>query len=119
MEDPESRLFLQEKSKERDRGRIKEINIRLEQIENEFEANLADDSSRIWLSKAELDSIPEDVIDDLEQGSGLDEGKLFLKFSTRGCVLAYAIDLNTRKKVYITAENRVRDLPNNLRFIVS
>ena len=118
VEDPESRLFFQRQSKEPDHGRIKDINTRLEQIKVDFEANLANDGSGIWLSKAKLDGVPRDVINSLIEDFGFYEGKLFVKFSTYRDVLLYTINPNTCKKLYIVAENRVRNLPNNLCFIV-
>jgi hypothetical protein len=71
------------------------------------------------LSKTKFDSVPRDITNGLAEGFRFYEGKLFDKFSTHGDVLLYTVDPNTRKKLYIAAENKVGDLLNNPRFIVS
>lgn len=105
--DPESQQFLQTRIPASSTGqhedRIKEIDVRLDLIKAEFEANLGNDGSGIWLTEAEMSSVSEYVINKLKKGTERNEGRLFVEFASlaHSKIMRYAINPTTRKTTYI------------------
>jgi metallopeptidase MepB len=93
------------------RDRFKEIKQRLSAISIEFQKNLNEEQGGIWFSKAELDGVPEDVVDGLKAGEGDNEGKLWLTFKYPDLfpTLKYATNAATRKRVFVENENKCND----------
>lgn len=92
------------------RDRFKEIKKRLSQIQIAFTKNLNEENGGIWFTKEELDGVPEDVVDNLEKGTGENEGKLKLSFKYPDLfpTLKFAKNADTRRKLFIDNENKVR-----------
>jgi metallopeptidase MepB len=92
------------------RDRFKEIKKRLSQIQIEFQKNLNEENGGIWFTPNQLEGVPEDVIDGLDKGTGENEGKLRLTFKYPDLfpTLKYAVDPETRRRVFIDNENKVR-----------
>ncbi len=59
-----------------------------------------------------MDGVPEDVLETFEKGSGDNEGKLRLTFKYPDLfpTLKFALDSETREKVFIENENKVSSL---------
>ena len=95
------------------RDRFKEIQKRLGAIRSEFVKNHATDNGCNWFTRAELDGMDEDVIDQLAKGTGENEGKHKVTFDPSH----YDIFLNTvknpeaRKRMWIAMENKVHYTP--------
>jgi metallopeptidase MepB len=91
------------------RDRFKEIKKRLSLIQIEFQKNLNEESGGIWFTKKELEGVPQDVLDGFEKGSGDNEGKLRFTFKYPDLfpTLKFALDSETRQKVFIENENKV------------
>jgi len=92
------------------RDRFKEIKKRLSQISIAFQKNLNEENGGIWFSPEELDGVPQDVLDGLEKGTGDNEGKLRLSFKYPDLfpALKFAKNPETRRKVFVDNENKVR-----------
>ncbi|KAF2124916.1 thimet oligopeptidase [Dothidotthia symphoricarpi CBS 119687] len=90
------------------RDRFKAIKQRLSQISIAFSKNLNEENSGLWFTPEELDGVPEDVTSGLKKGDGENEGKLWLTFKYPDLfpTLKYATNAETRKKVYISNENK-------------
>ncbi|EMR64161.1 putative metallopeptidase protein [Eutypa lata UCREL1] len=90
------------------RDRFKEIKKRLSQLGIEFQKNLNEENGGLWFAKEELDGVPEDVLDGLEKGTGENEGKVKLSFKYPDLfpTLKFAKNPETRKKVFISNENK-------------
>jgi metallopeptidase MepB len=95
------------------RDRFKEIKMRLSQIQIEFQKNLNEENGGIWFSQKQLEGVPEDTLATLEKGTGENEGKLRLSFKYPDLfpALKFALDPETRKKVFIENENKVLTFP--------
>lgn len=93
------------------RDRFKEIKKRLSQLQIEFQKNLNEESGGIWFTPKQLEGVPEDVIDLLAKGTGENEGKLRLTFKYTDLfpTLKFAVDPETRRKLFIDNENKVGD----------
>lgn len=91
------------------RNRFKEIKKRLSLIRIEFQKNLNEENGGIWFTKKELEGVPLDVLDTFEKGSGDKEGKLRFTFKYPDLfpTLKFALDAETRQKVFIENENKV------------
>lgn len=118
--DPESQRLLEKERKSyirnglgipegKDRDRFKEIKKRLSQIAIAFQKNLNEENGGIWFTLKELEGVPEDVISTLEKGKGENEGKVRLSFKYPDLfpTLKFALNAETRKKVFIQNENKV------------
>jgi metallopeptidase MepB len=118
--DPESQRLLEKERKSYitnglgipagpQRDRFKELKKRLSQIGIEFQKNLNEESGGIWFTKAQLKGVPDDVVDGLEKGTGDNEGKVRLSFKYPDLfpTLKFALDSETRQKVFIDNENKV------------
>lgn len=117
--DTESRLLLEREHKDftRDglglpagpvRDRFREIRQRISGLKMEFRRNQNEDSGCIFLRPEELEGIPDDVLSELEKGSGEDEGKLQLPLdhSHFSDAMRYAKKSETRRRVYIAGANK-------------
>jgi metallopeptidase MepB len=91
------------------RDRFKEIKKRLSQISTDFQKNLNEENGGIWLTKAELEGVPEDVLVGLEEGTGENEGKLKLTFKYPDLfpALKFALNAAVRQKLFVDNENKV------------
>jgi metallopeptidase MepB len=91
------------------RDRFKAIKKRLSQISVEFQKNLNEEDGGIWFTPKELEGVPGDVVEGLEKGSGDNEGKLKLSFKYPDLfpALKFALDPETRRKIYVQNENKV------------
>lgn len=97
-----------------ERDRFKAIQVRLSQIESEFHKNLASaksGDSGVWFSREDLEGVPDDVLSRFECGEKdtRTEGFLRVGFSNPVvfCVLKYAVNSATRKRLYLAHENMV------------
>lgn len=92
------------------KDRFKEIKKRLSQIQIQFTKNLNEENGGIWFTPAELDGVPSDVIDGLDKGTGKNEGKVKLSFKYPDLLptLKFAKNPDTRRKLFIDNENKVR-----------
>ncbi|KAE9363181.1 putative Saccharolysin [Stipitochalara longipes BDJ] len=90
------------------RDRFKEIKKRLSQIQIEFQKNLNEENNGIWFTRKELEGVPEDVLETFEKGTGDNEGKLRFTFKYPDLfpTLKFALDSETRQKVFIENENK-------------
>ncbi|KAF2433480.1 metallopeptidase MepB [Tothia fuscella] len=117
--DPESRRYLEKDHKSYVRNglgipagpkreRFKEIKKRLSDLSIQFQKALNEEDGGLWLTPAELDGVPKDVISTLKVGDGENEGKVFLSFKYPDLfpTLKYAKDPEIRKKVFIANENK-------------
>ena len=117
--DPESQRLLEKERKEYirnglglpvgpKRDRFKEIKQRLAQISIEFQKNLNEEKGGIWFTPEELDGVPEDTVATLTKGDGENAGKLRLTFKYPDLfpTLNYAKNAATRKKVFVSNENK-------------
>lgn len=91
------------------RDRFKEIKKRLSQIQIAFQKNLNEENNGLWLTKEDLDGVPQDVLDTLEKGTGDNEGKIRLSFKYPDLfpTLKFAKNPDIRRKVFIENENKV------------
>ena len=94
------------------RDRFKEIMKRLSQIGIQFQKSLNEENGGLWFTRDELDGVPEDVLNGLDKGTGENEGKVKLSFKYPDLfpTLKFAKNPETRKKVFISNENKVRSL---------
>ncbi|KAK0730668.1 hypothetical protein B0H67DRAFT_639144 [Lasiosphaeris hirsuta] len=89
-------------------------NKRIQELVRRCTSNVHKDSSGIWLSREELEGVPQDLITRLEKGDRQHEGKVWLKTKlphpTK--ILSPAKSEATRKKVYYAIKNRLpEDVP--------
>ncbi|KAH6632337.1 peptidase family M3-domain-containing protein [Chaetomium tenue] len=93
------------------RDRFKEIKKRLSQIQIAFQKNLNEENNGLWLTKEDLDGVPQDVLDTLEKGTGDNEGKVRLSFKYPDLfpTLKFAKNPDIRRKVFIENENKCNE----------
>lgn len=103
------------------RDRFKEIKKRLSSIQIEFQKNLNEENGGIWFTKKELEGVPEDVLSTFEKGTGENEGKVRFTFKYPDLfpTLKFALNAETRKKVFIDNENKVRNTTSILGFMLT
>ncbi|KAH8703044.1 putative saccharolysin [Talaromyces proteolyticus] len=91
------------------RDRFKEIKKRLSQLSIEFQKNLNEENGGIWFTRKELEGVPEDILSGLEPGIGANQGKLKLSFKSTDLfsALKFALDAETRQRVFIQNENKL------------
>ena len=99
------------------RDRFKEIKTRLSDIGIEFNKNLNEEDGGLWFTPEELKGVPDDVLSGLDKGTGENEGKLRITFKNPHLLptLKYAVNPETRRKVNIASENKVRKQHDKLR----
>ncbi|CAG8971005.1 hypothetical protein HYALB_00007675 [Hymenoscyphus albidus] len=120
--DPESKRLLEKERKSfirnglgipagEKRDRFKEIKKRLATIQVQFSKNLNEENGGLWFTKEELEGVPEDVLSGLHKGEGENEGKLKLSFKYPDLfpTLKFAVNADTRKKVFMENENKCND----------
>jgi metallopeptidase MepB len=90
------------------RDRFKEIKQRLSTIGIAFSKNLNEENGGLWLTREQLDGVPDDVLSGLKKGEGDNEGKLWLTFKYPDLfpTLKYATNAETRKQVFVENENK-------------
>jgi metallopeptidase MepB len=91
------------------RDRFKEIKKRLSQISTDFQKVLNEENGGLWVTKEELEGVPEDVVDGLEKGTGEHEReiKLSFKYTDLFPTLKFALSSELRKDLFIENENKV------------
>ena len=91
------------------RDRFKEIQLKLSELAIQFQKALNEETGGIWFTKDELEGVPDDVVDDLDKGTGENEGKLRMtyKYPHLFPTLKYARNPETRKKLQIGNDNKV------------
>ncbi|KAF2662657.1 zincin [Lophiostoma macrostomum CBS 122681] len=90
------------------RDRFKEIKKRLSEISIFFQKNLNEENGGLWFTLEELDGVPEDLVTSLKKGEGENEGKVWLSFKYPDLfpTLKYANHADTRKKLFVSNENK-------------
>ncbi|KAK1773930.1 zincin [Copromyces sp. CBS 386.78] len=119
FEDVESAVALEEEWKaaisrglglpsQSQRDRFKQIQKRLEIIKSEFKNNHATDNGCNWFTRAELDGMDNDAIDQLAKGTGENEGKHKVTFdpSHYDIFLKTVKNPEARKRMWIAMENK-------------
>lgn len=93
------------------RDRFKEIQKRLSQLCIQSQKNLNEESGGIWYFPKELEGVPKDDIDvdQLEKGTGENEGKVKLTFKYNHFfpLMKYARHEETRRKYTLAEANKV------------
>lgn len=92
----------------KDRTRLKEINLRLADLQSQYVGNINADVSGIWLAEEELDGIAPAILERFKQD---DQGRYFVNFKRPNwnAVLSDAHNANTRKRYYIAWDNRLKE----------
>ncbi|KAM4060343.1 peptidase family M3 domain-containing protein [Hirsutella rhossiliensis] len=92
------------------RDRFKEIQKRLSQLSIQCQKNLNEENGAIWFFPKELEGVPKDDIDvdQLEKGTGENEGKVKLSFKYTHLfpLMKYALHEETRRKYTIAEANK-------------
>ena len=86
------------------RDRFKEIKKRLSQLGIVFSKNLNEEKGGLWLTAEELSGVPEDVLSLLRKEN--DKYWLTFKYPDLFPTLKYCTNSETRKKVFISNENK-------------
>jgi metallopeptidase MepB len=113
--DPESQRLLEKEHKNfvrnglnipagSKRDRFKEIKKRLSQLGIIFSKNLNEEKGGLWLTAEELSGVPEDVLSLLKKEN--DKYWLTFKYPDLFPTLKYCTKSETRKKVFISNENK-------------
>lgn len=91
-----------------DRMRLKDINLRLTELQTQFSANLNGDDSGIWLTAQELDGVTPAVLERFKRD---DTGRYFVTFKRPNinAVLGHVDNAGVRRKFYIAWDNRLKD----------
>jgi len=92
------------------RDRFKAIKKRLSELSITFQKTLNEEDGGLWLTPAELDGVPEDVLGNLLKGKEgtPSEGKLWLSFKYPDLfpTLKYCKDEKVRQQVFMANENK-------------
>ncbi|KAK0619449.1 metallopeptidase [Immersiella caudata] len=90
------------------RARFGEIQRKILELSSQFSANAQSPTqSAIWFAPEELTGVPEDTLDEMEKGSGVNEGKLCARFDEHFVpVMRFATNPEARKKMYVGSYNR-------------
>ncbi len=93
------------------RDRFKEIKKRLSDITITFQKNLNEEKGFLWFTPEELRGVPDDVVANLEKGTGENEGKVKLTFKYPDLfpALKYATNADTRRQVFLANENKCNE----------
>lgn len=85
------------------RDRFKQTKKRLSQLKVEFGKNLNEENGGIWMSRSELDGVPQDIIDVLDKGQGEHADLLRVAFKSPhvGEILTYATSGDARRRLYL------------------
>jgi metallopeptidase MepB len=119
--DPESRHLLVKKHQDyirnglklpkgSKRDRFKYIKTHLSKLTLEFRRNVIEENGGVWFLPQELDGVSNDLLSELEKGEGENNGKLRLTFQYPDFypAMRYAKDGETRKRIYIANENKLK-----------
>ena len=90
------------------RDRFKEIKKRLSELTIAFSKTLNEETGGLWFARGELDGMPDDVLGNLQEGTGENEGKVRLTFQYPDLfpALKYVKSAESRKAIYIANENK-------------
>ncbi|CAZ79996.1 unnamed protein product [Tuber melanosporum] len=98
---------------EKERARFKEIKKELSILGIDFSKRLNEENGGIWFTPEELAGVPEDVLSGLSKGEPNtdNKGKLRLTFKYPDLfpTMKYAINTETRKKVFLGNENKCNE----------
>lgn len=122
-QDPESLRLLEKINKdyirnglalpEDKRARFKEIKKELSTLGIDFSKRLNEENGGIWFTPEELKGVPDDVISGLKKGEAgsENEGKFWLTFKYPDLfpTMKYAVDPETRKRVFLGNENKCNE----------
>lgn len=116
--DPESRRLVEKEHKNfirnglnipagPKRDRFREIKKRLSDLTIQFQRNLNEEKGGNWFFPEDLNGVPEDVVSNLKE----ENGKRFLTFKYPDIfpVFKYAVNPDTRQKVFVSNENKVNE----------
>ena len=90
------------------RDRFKEIKKRLSDLTIAFSKTLNEETGGLWFTREELDGMPKDALDNLKEGTGENEGKVWLTFKYPDLfpALKYVKNAESRKTILIANENK-------------
>ncbi len=91
------------------RDRYKAIAERLSDIKIDYQKNIDENTGGIWFTPEEIEGLPQDVFEGLENGTGDNRGKLSVTFKSPDYfpLMSFVQNSETRKRAYIERENRV------------
>jgi metallopeptidase MepB len=91
------------------KDRLNTVDKRIGELCIDFDANLRNENGGFWASQSELEGVPNRILDELEPGTGDNEGKfrVVYKWTIGLSVMEYAIDPQLRKKLYLGRSNSV------------
>ena len=87
-----------------ERDRFKDIQLKLGNLETDFDRNLAEEKGGIWFTPEEVKGVPEDVVSSWEKKDG--KVKMNFAYPNYFPTMKYAINAETRKKAYIENTNK-------------
>lgn len=98
------------------RERFVQITTQLQSLQAEYRRNLDEEDGCLWLTREELLGVPDDVVSNLEKGSGANEGMLRLtfKYPHVNPTVEHATNPETRKRVLPTT-TRYQPPPSTFR----
>lgn len=90
------------------RARLKEVNLRLTELQTQFSSNLNGDVSGIWLTAQELDGLAPVILERFKRD---EEGRYFVNFKrpNLNAVLGSVHSAGVRRKYYVAWDNRLGD----------
>ena len=93
------------------RVRFREVQRSILELSSKFSANAQSPSqSAIWFTLEELAGIPNDTLDEMEKGSGVNEHRLCARFDDHFTpVMRFATKPETRKRMYVGFYNRCNE----------
>lgn len=86
------------------RKRLQELEVEINKLSIEFDTNIADDETRVALTREELKGVPQDVLGRIPQSNGL--YLLGMDAPTYGAVQEFCEDPVTRHRAYIAHKRR-------------
>jgi metallopeptidase MepB len=91
-----------------DRARLKQVNLRLADLQAQYTSNMNADVSGIWLTAAELDGLAPAVLERYKRDG---EGRYFVNFKrpNSNAVLGDAHSAATRRRYYVAWDNRLHE----------
>lgn len=93
------------------RDRFKEIKMRLSDLSIQFQKRLNEENGALWFTTEELEGLPKDLVENFEKGEGEHSGKVKVSFKYPDLfpTLKYAKNVETRKKMFVSNENKCND----------
>jgi metallopeptidase MepB len=90
------------------RDRFKAIKERMTEIVTQFQKTLNEEDGALWLTPEELDGLPDDILERLENGAGENEGKKKLTFKYPDVIPAakFVKDGAVRRKISLADTNK-------------